>query len=87
MDRKTMIEDLERIADRMMQGKTTLADPDALLRMAHDLRKPEEREAHEAHVEIDLAASTRALRAIPSAKRSEASTANGAKGGRPRKTK
>ena len=29
MDRKTMIEDLERIADRMMQGKTTLADPDA----------------------------------------------------------
>ncbi len=55
-DRKTMIDELERIADRMMAGKATLADPDTLMRMAHDLRTPGEREIHEEHLETDLAA-------------------------------
>jgi len=83
MDTAKMIADLERIADRMMHSTTTLSDPDCLLRMAHELRTPQERVADEASVEGYLSQIGAKGGASKSAAKGEASKANGAKGGRP----
>lgn len=88
MDRKTMADELDRIALAIMEGTATLADPVALQRMAYELRTPEEREVEIAKTEIELEGAAAALGrkggASKTPAKSAASRANGARGGRPR---
>ena len=77
MTRQEHIASLERIANAMMTGgKLTLADPDTLLKIAHDLRTPDE----------NAKDASRTLRAMNTMAQQNAARENGRKGGRPRKS-
>ncbi len=81
---RTQSADLLAIANRIMRGETTVADGAALLHIRYELMDGGQRVIEYAESTADAA---RALRAIPSKRRSEASRQNGKRGGRPRKDK
>lgn len=79
-------EALDLIAADMMAGRSTMLHATTLQALAFALRSPLERATDLAETEASLSAAAAAMGSAKTPAKQAASRANGAKGGRPRKT-